>query len=157
MNVRFFLNDWIFSSWKERIVAVCLENRIALYSPHTSWDAVRGGVNDWLAKSIPHSNSAIILPNGSNPDFGAGRLFTADTQVTLKEAIQWVKQHTGVQAVHVAVGENQSLESLVKTVAVCAGSGSSVLKGVAADLYITGRLLNVFIIISSWDLAFPIE
>ena len=36
------------SSWKEKIAGACLENRIALYSPHTSWDAVMGGVNDWL-------------------------------------------------------------------------------------------------------------
>ena len=34
--------------FQERIVALCLENRIALYSPHTSFDAVAGGVNDWL-------------------------------------------------------------------------------------------------------------
>lgn len=26
-------------SWKERIVVQCIENRIAIYSPHTSWDA----------------------------------------------------------------------------------------------------------------------
>lgn len=34
--------------WKERITIQCIENRIALYSPHTSFDAVKGGVNDWL-------------------------------------------------------------------------------------------------------------
>ena len=33
---------------QERIVIQCLVNRIALYSPHTALDAVRGGVNDWL-------------------------------------------------------------------------------------------------------------
>lgn len=26
-------------TWKERIVVGCIENRIAIYSPHTSWDA----------------------------------------------------------------------------------------------------------------------
>lgn len=31
-------------------------------------------------------------------------------------------------------------ESSISTVAVCAGSGSSVLKGVNADLYITGEM-----------------
>merc|ERR1711997_101018 len=35
-------------SWKERIVTKCLENRVALYSPHTALDAVQDGVNDWL-------------------------------------------------------------------------------------------------------------
>ena len=36
------------STWKERIAVKCLENRIAVFSPHTSWDAVPGGINSWL-------------------------------------------------------------------------------------------------------------
>ena len=28
----------------------CISNQIALYSPHTSFDAIDGGVNDWLLK-----------------------------------------------------------------------------------------------------------
>nr|CAD7588514.1 unnamed protein product [Timema genevievae] len=39
-------------TWKERLIATCLENRIALYSPHTSWDVVKDGVNDWLARAF---------------------------------------------------------------------------------------------------------
>jgi dinuclear metal center YbgI/SA1388 family protein len=35
-------------NWKERIIVQCLENRIAVYSPHTAWDAVQGGINEWL-------------------------------------------------------------------------------------------------------------
>lgn len=35
-------------SWKERIVVKCIENRIAVFSPHTCYDALHGGVNDWL-------------------------------------------------------------------------------------------------------------
>ena len=26
----------------------CIENRIALYSPHTTYDALAGGLSDWL-------------------------------------------------------------------------------------------------------------
>lgn len=36
------------ASWKEKIIIRCLENKIAVFSPHTSWDAIDGGVNDWL-------------------------------------------------------------------------------------------------------------
>ncbi|THD24279.1 putative GTP cyclohydrolase 1 type 2 NIF3L1 [Fasciola hepatica] len=36
------------SHWKERLIAACLENRIAIYSPHTGLDAKMNGVNDWL-------------------------------------------------------------------------------------------------------------
>ena len=38
--------------FQERIIATCLENKIAVYSPHTSFDAVVGGVNDWLASAF---------------------------------------------------------------------------------------------------------
>ena len=31
------------------------------------------------------------------------------------------------------------IESMIGTIAVCAGSGASVLRGVSADLYITGK------------------
>jgi len=34
--------------WKERIVVKCIENRIAVFSPHTCYDTLQGGVNDWL-------------------------------------------------------------------------------------------------------------
>lgn len=60
------------ASWKERIVAACLENRIAVYSPHTSWDAVASGVNDWLADTFidhikPNGKSALV-PSPSSCD-----------------------------------------------------------------------------------------
>ena len=34
--------------WKEEIIVKCIENRIAVFSPHTSYDCVEDGVNDWL-------------------------------------------------------------------------------------------------------------
>lgn len=67
-----FLSD--FSSWKERIVSLLLEHRISLYSPHTSWDSVKGGVNDWLACAFPFVESIPIMP-GEDPNTGAGRYF----------------------------------------------------------------------------------
>ncbi len=36
------------SEWKQWSIVRCIEQRIAVYSPHTSWDAVSGGINDWL-------------------------------------------------------------------------------------------------------------
>lgn len=33
-------------------MARCLENKIAVFSPHTSFDSVQGGVNDWLAQAF---------------------------------------------------------------------------------------------------------
>lgn len=39
-------------TFKERIIIKMIENRIALFSPHTAFDAVKNGVNDWLAAGL---------------------------------------------------------------------------------------------------------
>ena len=38
--------------WKQRLAVRALEGGIAVFSPHTSWDSVRGGVNDWLVAGL---------------------------------------------------------------------------------------------------------
>lgn len=45
--------------WKDRIIIKCIENRIAVYSPHTSYDCVKDGVNDWLISCF--GNNIYIL------------------------------------------------------------------------------------------------
>lgn len=120
---------------------MCLENRIALYSPHTSWDNNRGAIGDWLARALPHKESQIISPSAENADIGCGRVAQVDSSasITLADAIERVKKHTGIKTVQVAIGVDKALDSVVDSFAVCPGSGSSVLKGVPADLYITGE------------------
>lgn len=55
-------------SWKERLVALALENRIAVYSPHTACDAVQNGVNDWLASGLgKHLSLVPVKPSMENP------------------------------------------------------------------------------------------
>ena len=46
--------------WKQRIVLQCIENKIAIYSPHTSLDAIKGGINDWLLTAFGASHSTPI-------------------------------------------------------------------------------------------------
>lgn len=41
-----------WKTWKERLVVQALEHRIGIYSPHTAYDAIPHGVNDWLAKGL---------------------------------------------------------------------------------------------------------
>ncbi|KAI9589433.1 NIF3-like protein 1 [Glossina fuscipes] len=129
----------IQTDWKQRIVSMCLAESIAVYSPHTAWDVVPGGVNEWLARALPYENMTPIrlLSNCSEPNVGLGRIFS--TSLTLKEAIAAVQLHIGLD-VHVAFGNRHTLKTKIITVAVCAGSGSSLLRGVKADLYITGEM-----------------
>lgn len=41
-----------WKTWKERLVVRALEHRIGIYSPHTAYDAVPHGVNNWLTKGL---------------------------------------------------------------------------------------------------------
>lgn len=34
--------------WDQRKIATCLERRIAVYCPHTTWDSIETGSNYWL-------------------------------------------------------------------------------------------------------------
>ncbi|KAK9530446.1 hypothetical protein VZT92_011945 [Zoarces viviparus] len=209
--------------WKQKLAIRAVEARIAIFSPHTSWDSVKGGVNDWLVgglgsgqvsvlsqalggasqshkleftvKSTEELNSVLeelkacdsestLQHSVSRPDnnevhvsvtcsdsaltpsvqtllrhnapslslsilqlekpplpgHGQGRLSVLEQPVTLATAIQKVKSHLGLSHLRLALGSGRTLESSVCTVAVCAGSGASVLDGVKADLYITGEM-----------------
>ncbi|KAF6017631.1 NIF3L1 [Bugula neritina] len=40
------------SNVKQNLVIQCLENRVAVFSPHTSYDVAADGVNDWLISAF---------------------------------------------------------------------------------------------------------
>ncbi|KAG1933397.1 NIF3-like protein [Pimephales promelas] len=209
--------------WKQRLAIRAIEGGIAIFSPHTSWDSAKGGVNDWLVGGMgsgqvsvlsqAHSSgpqkhrlefssmneeelnrlleqirlikgsatfqsSTIRSESGgqqvnltcnssaltaavqilvSNPNAfqslnitqvqqppllgcGQGRLSVLDNPVSISTAVQKMKTHLGLPHLRLALGDQQTLDSMVKTVAVCAGSGASVIQGVKADLYITGEM-----------------
>ncbi|XP_073684251.1 NIF3-like protein 1 [Garra rufa] len=209
--------------WKQRLAVRALESGIAVFSPHTSWDSVEDGVNDWLVggmgsgkvsvlnqaqssgpqkhrlefscsndghvKSVleqlrhiegsqtfqsstvrsesggqqvslichssaltaaaqillsdPHTSTSLNITAVQQPPVlgcGQGRLSVLDQPVSVSTAVQKMKTHLGLPHLRLALGDQQTLESVVKTVAVCAGSGASVLQGVRADLYITGEM-----------------
>lgn len=71
----------------------------------------------------------------------SSRLLQLKSTVNLGDAVSKVKHLTGLSHVRFALGKGQTMSFEVKTVALCAGSGSSVLKGVAADLYLTGNII----------------
>ncbi|KAH3889629.1 NIF3-like protein 1 isoform X2 [Dreissena polymorpha] len=205
--------------WKEKIVIQCLEKKMAVFSPHTTYDCLLGGVNDWLIgcfeckdiqpveqhtemlnnsthvvefdtqseissrlhakfKTIQDSSVAQCLQgadglvhmkvmcskaaltqimarlkdfdmaNISNLQFmqlsevpkvgyGMGRKSKLKSSVSLDDAVNTVKKHLKLDHVRLAVSPETKA---VSSVAVCAGSGSSVLHNVPADLYVTGEM-----------------
>jgi len=129
-------------TWKEKIIVECIENRIAIYSPHTSWDSCPQGVNDWLAAAFPIANKAPAIPNPVDPLYGAGRICQVDGKITLRNAIERIKSYTGLPDVRVGIASAGSLDSPILNFGVCAGSGASVLKDIKKpiDLFITGEM-----------------
>ncbi|XP_077080779.1 NIF3-like protein 1 [Siphateles boraxobius] len=209
--------------WKQRLTIRAIEGGIAIFSPHTSWDSVEGGVNDWLVGGMgsgqvsvlsqahscgpqkhrlefssmnkeelnslleqlrhiegsetfqcstirnesggqqvnltcnssaltaavqimlsnPHASKSLNITQVQQPPLlgcGQGRLSVLDKPVSVSTAVQKMKTHLGLPHLRLALGDQQTLDSMVKTVAVCAGSGASVIQGVKADLYITGEM-----------------
>jgi dinuclear metal center YbgI/SA1388 family protein len=52
---------------KQRVLLEAAQAGIALLSPHTALDAVKGGVNDWLAEGIAGGTDALALSAGFEP------------------------------------------------------------------------------------------
>lgn len=126
------------ANWKERIVASCLVNSIALYSPHTAWDKVVGGVNDWLAKAVDIKGIKPLVPeSGAEPGTGSGRL--VETNMPISQLVHKLQDHIE-NSVHVAFAVGHHAKTFVHTVGICAGSGASVLRDLKVDLVITGEM-----------------
>ncbi|KAK7204693.1 GTP cyclohydrolase 1 type 2/Nif3 [Myxozyma melibiosi] len=122
---------------------------ISVYSPHTAVDAQVGGMNDWLARvatGVDESaalESAVIEPNESVPETGFGRLVrVSDEALTLLKIIENVKSGLGLKHVQVAIADrHKNIDTAtIKSIAICAGSGGSVLGKTDADLWFTGEL-----------------
>jgi dinuclear metal center YbgI/SA1388 family protein len=126
------------------ILLTLLEQRIAVYSPHTALDAVDGGVNDWLASAFDFVHKEAIVPKGErlgqvNPRVGQGRRLELGSSQPLDLVLARLKQHLGLAQLRVA-GAAQLPSGLIRTVALCAGAGAQVLKAARADLYLTGEM-----------------
>ncbi|XP_028398766.1 NIF3-like protein 1 [Dendronephthya gigantea] len=218
------------NSWKERVILKAIENKVAIYSPHTAFDAVTGGVNDWLASGLGKgmvkplrstlvdgslgthmvkfvfpgadelSNKSLTVDeivtklkqaeksininvrkhvddsdvsincnavslgkimtflNSEIPevlkstnvfslakiplqDTGVGRLCTLEEAVSVETLVKRIKDHLKLDRIRFASAVRPSCQNgLVKTIAICAGSGGSVLKGIKADMYLTGEM-----------------
>ncbi|KAG7665096.1 NIF3 [[Candida] subhashii] len=126
---------------QQRSLIKLIQNNISVYSPHTAVDSARGGVNDFLVEGITNGakveSSLPIEQDANESECGMGRLVTLGESKTLAELVKNAKASLGLKYVQVV---QSSSDQAIKTIAVCAGSGGGVFKGVRADLYYTGEL-----------------
>ena len=48
------------AEWKQRSIVKCIEKSIAVYSPHTTWDSIDGGINDSILLAFGMKNIFVI-------------------------------------------------------------------------------------------------
>lgn len=113
----------------------------SVFCPHSSLDVTWGGINDWLADGVMGPQKATakvnILGEIKGEAGGIGRIVTLDEPIPIEELVQRVKKHLSLSQVDVG---RPLTPKAIKTIAVCAGSGGSLLSGVDADVYFTGEM-----------------
>lgn len=133
----------------QRIVLRLAQHNIAVYSPHTAVDAAIGGINDWLVNILkPHRVSATSVAQpvrgGPIPEgfegAGYGRLIELEAPVDFTTLARSFADKLGMKSIMIARPTPSS--GMIRTVAVCAGSGYDVLKDTDADLYVTGEMTH---------------
>ncbi|KAI0305057.1 GTP cyclohydrolase 1 type 2/Nif3 [Russula brevipes] len=118
----------------------CAAAGISVYSPHSALDSVYGGISDWLASGLgPGGVDLIADEHPSGRGGGSARLLRLDEKTTLSGLQGRVKKHLGLAQLQVARRTDKP-DNEVRSVAICAGSGGSVLLGVDADVYLTGEM-----------------
>ena len=70
-------------SWQHKLLLDCAENKIAVYSAHTSLDSVLGGVNDVLAEKIGLLHTEVLVP-AAGGEAGLGRVGCLNEPMTLQ-------------------------------------------------------------------------
>ena len=126
---------------KSMLLLNAVAHGMSIYSPHSALDSTAGGINDWLADGLKPSSVAAIQPVEEGLLPGTGRVARFETPTTVTELVARVKAHLKLEHVRVAFGADASATTPVSSVAICAGSGGSVVSlAKGADVYVTGEM-----------------
>lgn len=141
------LRSLTFTDPQQESLLRLAQEGISVYSPHTAVDAVIGGVNDWLADGISgeigeQKRMATVIQKVENApegfeESGMGRIVTLKQPVELQVLVERVKKFLGLERLMVADGTNGRK---IEKIALCAGSGGSLFRGLDVDLFFTGEL-----------------
>lgn len=123
----------------ERIAIDAIRNDIAIYSAHTNLDSASEGVSYEMAHMLGLTDIKVLEPKDPEKTTGLG--VTGNITPTPKmEFLRKVKDTFHVKALRYS---GQSPHIVVRKVALCGGSGASMIKeamAAGADVYLTGDL-----------------
>lgn len=108
---------------------------ISIYAAHTNADKVIAGVSGAMAARLGLQNVAILDEDGEGT--GLGVVGDFPEPVNAEEAVALVKERFGLKVLRMS----KPLDGKISRVAMCGGSGSSLIKAAVrsgAQLYITG-------------------
>jgi dinuclear metal center YbgI/SA1388 family protein len=129
------------TTYKGRIVHDLIRNGVALYVAHTNADVANPGVSDALAARLGLRTLRPLSALADDPTLGLGRIGELPTPLTLADLTEVAARALPATAWGVrAAGEP---DRVVRTVAVCGGSGDSLLATAAAagaDAFLTADL-----------------
>ncbi len=126
------------------IITRALRSRMAIFAAHTNLDSAPEGLNDRMARTIGMADQRPLVPsnsdNGAGRAAGLGRIGWLATPADLATFSERVRTALGVTGALKVAGE---LDLQVTTVAVCSGSGSSLVRPFLdsdAEVFVTGDL-----------------
>ena len=121
-----------------RTLLALLKAGIAVYSPHTSFDSAREGINHLLTVKLGLSRIQPLRPAEDESELGGGRIGWLPAQITLAEFLVLVQDTLDVRSISY-VGDP---ETKVQRVAVACGSAAEFLADAErheADVLLTGE------------------
>lgn len=122
---------------KGRMIHDCISHGIALYAAHTNADHAHPGVSDALADVLRILETSPIEPLPGDLRTGTGRIGVLAEEMSLRDFAAQVRSALPPTPIRIA----GDLDQRVLRVAVCGGSGDSLLDLVSdADVYVTADL-----------------
>ncbi|WP_435241076.1 Nif3-like dinuclear metal center hexameric protein [Streptomyces cucumeris] len=131
------------STFKGRVVHTLIKNDIALHVAHTNADRADPGVSDALAGALGLRITGPLVPDPADPAGrrGLGRVCELDRPQTLREFAERAAEALPATAQGIRAAGDP--DRVLRTVAVCGGSGDSLFAEVRAagvDAYLTADL-----------------
>lgn len=116
-----------------------IQNDISYYAMHTNYDVI--GMADLSGEKLGFQNAEVLEVTGESEERieGIGRIADFPGEITLRQCCEMVKGAFSLENVKVF----GNLDAMIKRVAICPGSGKSVIKTAiskGADVLITGDI-----------------